>query len=126
MVPFALLPGGPGFVVLVSQLAAHTRDMVENSRVSLMVVAAETPGTPPQALARVTVQGRAEQWPASDPRHSSARDAYLARFPQAVDLLQLPDFSFFVIRPVSIRLVAGFAQALTLAPEALASALESD
>jgi hypothetical protein len=38
-------------------------------------------------------------------------------------MFEMPDFSLFAIRPTSIRLVAGFAQAATLTPEALAAAL---
>ena len=39
MVPFALLPGGSGFVIHDSQLAAHTRDMLSSPHVRLLVVA---------------------------------------------------------------------------------------
>lgn len=123
MVPFALLPDGSGFVIHVSHLSPHTRDMLESPRVSLLVVASETPGTPPQAVARITIQGRAEPLAASAPDHAAAREAYLSRFPQAVTIFELPDFSLFAIRPSSIRFIGGFAQAVTLTPEALATAL---
>ena len=46
MVPFALLPGGSGFVIHVSQLAAHTKDMLSSPQVSLLVVAPPTPDVP--------------------------------------------------------------------------------
>lgn len=124
MVPFALLPEESGFVIHVSQLSPHTKDMLESPRVSLLVVAPDTPGTPPQALARITIQGRAEHYTASGPGYVAAREAYLARFPQAVNIFELPDFSLFAIRPSSIRFIAGFAQAVTLTPEALATALK--
>ncbi len=38
-------------------------------------------------------------------------------------MFDLPDFSLFAIRPVSVRVVAGFAQAVTLQPEAFVAAL---
>jgi putative heme iron utilization protein len=123
MVPFALLPGGSAFVIHVSQLSSHTRDMLASSRVSLLVVAPDTAGTPAQALARVTIQGQAEQCTASAPGYAAAREAYLSRFPQAVDIFELPDFSLFAIRPTSVRFIAGFAQAVTLTPEAVVAAL---
>jgi hypothetical protein len=41
------------------------------------------------------------------------------------DLFDFGDFSLFVIAPVSLRLVGGFAQARTLAPTALAEVLKS-
>lgn len=124
MVPFALLPEGSGFVVHVSQLASHTKDMTESPRVSLLVVAPEVPGIPPQATARVTIQGRAERYEDSAPGYAEAREAYLSRFPQAVDMFELSDFSLFAIRPLSIRFIGGFAQAVTLTPGAFATALK--
>jgi len=124
MVPFALLPEGSGFVVHVSQLASHTKDMTESPRVSLLVVAPEVPGTPPQATARVTIQGRAERYEDSAPGYADAREAYLSRFPRAVDMFELSDFSLFAIRPLSIRFIGGFAQAVTLTPGAFATALK--
>ena len=123
MVPFALLPDASALVIHVSQLSAHTKDMVENPRVSVLVVAADTAGAPAQALARATLQGRAEEYTASTPGYSSAEEAYLSRFPQAASTFELPDFSLFAIRPRSIRFIGGFAQALTLTPTAFASAL---
>ena len=51
MVPFALLPDASAFVIHVSQLSSHTRDMVESPRVSLLVVAPDTAGASAQAQA---------------------------------------------------------------------------
>jgi hypothetical protein len=44
MVPFALLPNASAFVIHVSQLSSHTKDMVESPRVSLLVVVPDTGG----------------------------------------------------------------------------------
>ena len=123
MVPFALLPDASALVIHVSQLSSHTKDMVESPRVSLLVVAADTAGASAQALARVTIRGRAEDYTASTPGCASAREAYLSRFPQAVGTFALPDFLLFAIRPLSIRFIVGFAQALTLTSSAFAAAL---
>lgn len=123
MVPFAILPGGLGFVIHVSQLAAHTRDMLSSPRVSLMVVAPPTPETPAQALARVTIQGEAVQYTDSSEGHAEAKAAYLSRFPQSADMFAFSDFSLFAILPSSIRFVGGFAQATTISPGVLADVL---
>jgi hypothetical protein len=121
MVPFALDDGE--LVIHVSALAPHTKDMLEHPRVSLLVVAPEAVGVPPQARARATVQGDATPLTPGSPEHARARAAYLARFPQAADHFELPDFSIFRIRPVSVRLIGGFAQAASLVGEALDRAL---
>lgn len=123
MVPFALLPGGSGFVIHVSQLAAHTRDMLSSPHVSLLVVAPPTPDVSVQALARITIQGRAVQYADAAEGHAEAKATYLSRFPQSAELFGFVDFSLFVILPDSIRFVGGFAQATTLSPETLAEVL---
>ena len=123
MVPFALLPGGSGFIIHVSQLAAHTKDMLSSPQVSLLVVAPPTPDVPVQALARITVQGRAAQIADGAAGHAEAKAAYLSRFPQSADLFSFADFSLFAIWPESIRFVGGFAQATTMSPQTLAEVL---
>lgn len=123
MVPFALLPGGTSFVIHVSQLAAHTKDMLAHPQVSLLVIAPPTPDVTAQELARVTVQGEAVQVASGTPEHAAAQAAYLSRFPQSQMMFGFSDFSLFAIMPRSIRFVGGFAQATTLSPETLASVL---
>ena len=51
-----------------------------------------------------------------------ARQAYLERFPDAAELFQFADFSVFLIDVHAARYVGGFAQAVTLTPEAFARA----
>jgi len=126
MVPFALLPGGSGFVIHVSRLAAHTKDMLASPQVSLLVIAPQSPDVPPQALARATIQADAIQYVEPMPGHAEAKQAYLSRFPQSSTMFELSDFSLFAIRPRSIRFVGGFAQAKTITPEGLAKVLGFD
>ena len=123
MVPFALLPGEPAVVIHVSGIAAHTRDMLANPQVSLMVMAVPSPEVPPQALARVTLQGEATRIPQDAPIHATAKEAYLLRFPSSAQTFHLGDFALFAIRPAKARFVGGFAQAKTIGPETLAAAL---
>lgn len=123
MVPFALLPDGSAFVVHVSRLAAHTKDMLADARVSLLVTQPEGEGVDAQALARISIQGAARQLEKGSGEEREARGAYLARFPEAAPLTEFGDFSFFAVRPVQARFVAGFAQAMSLTGETLATVL---
>jgi putative heme iron utilization protein len=123
MVPFAILPGGSGFVIHVSQLATHTKDMLLSPQVSLLVVAPPLPEIPAQALARVTIQAQAEPYADLTQGQAEAKAAYLARFPQSAQMFTFSDFSLFAILPSSIRFVGGFAQATSISPEVLASVL---
>ena len=120
MVPFALDEGAPEFLIHVSGLSPHTRDMLEHPRVSLLVVAPDDGGRP---QARATVQGEAAPLDAGSARHAAAKALYLQRFPEAVDTFALADFSLFAIRPEAVRFIGGFAQAVSLTPELFARAL---
>ena len=111
MVPYALVPQGRGFVIHVSRLATHTRDMETHAGVSLLVMDERTPEVPPQALPRVTVQGQATRCAPGAPLYDAAKEAYLARFPNSQEMFGFADFSLFVIEPRSVRVVGGFAQA---------------
>jgi putative heme iron utilization protein len=126
MVPFALALDGRALVIHVSHRAAHSANMRRDDRVSALIMGPERPATMPQSLARVTTQGEAREVPVGQPEHGPAREAYLGRFPDAAGLFELPDFSLFRIGVRSARLVGGFAQAVTLSPEAFAEALGSE
>lgn len=125
MIPFAVARGQDGLrlVTHVSGLAAHTREMRTSPEVCLLVTAAESPGQMPQSLARVSIPARAEFVPADHPDHAALKAAYLAKFPDAASLFQLGDFAIVAFVPGTARLVAGFARAVTLPPEALAAAV---
>lgn len=124
MVPYALLADG-AFVVHVSRLATHTRDMEEHPGVSLMVVAEREPGVPAQGVPRATLQADAQACAPDAPRYAEARAAYLARFPDTEFMFGFADFSLFVLVPRSVRFVAGFAQAGSLTGEAYGQLMAS-
>jgi hypothetical protein len=124
MAPYALAADRAAFVIHVSPLAAHTRDMQRDPRVSLLIVQADDAATLPQALARLTVSGTAEAVARDAPGWAAARAAYLGRFPEAAPIAELPDFLFFLIRPTAVRYVAGFGQARSLSPEAFLKVLQ--
>ena len=122
MVPFAVARDG-SLILHVSRLAAHTRDMLNNSEVSLLIAELESSGKMPQALARVTFQGRAQMLERDSKKHIDAREVYLSRFPDAASLFEFSDFNIFIIKPVSARVIAGFGQAVTITGEDLATSL---
>ena len=114
MVPFAIEPKSGKLIIHVSTLAAHTKHMLENARVSLMVMAAPSPDVSAQATPRVTIQGTAAQLDKASIEYEEAKAVYVERFPQSLDLFGFADFSLFTIAVTSARFVAGFAQAMTL------------
>jgi heme oxygenase (biliverdin-IX-beta and delta-forming) len=124
MVTFAAARNG-SLILHVSRLAAHTQDMLVSPDVSLLITESEGAGKMPQALARVTVQGRAKMLDCDSEKYTDARDIYMSRFPDAAPLFEFSDFSIFVIEPVSARVIAGFGQAVTITGEDFATALSA-
>lgn len=123
MVPFAIEPKSSKLIIHVSTLAAHTKHMLENSRVSILVMAAPSPDVSAQATPRVTIQGTAAQLDKAGSEYEEAKAVYVERFPQSLDLFGFADFSLFSIAPTSARFVAGFAQAMTMSAKEFCSAL---
>jgi heme iron utilization protein len=122
MVPYAVARD-ESFILHVSRLATHTQDMLDSPEVSLLITESEASAKMPQALARVTVQGRAEMLDRDSEKNSDAREVYLSRFPDAAPLFEFSDFNIFIIKPVSVRVIAGFGQALTITGEDFATGL---
>jgi putative heme iron utilization protein len=123
MVPFAIEPEAGCLVIHVSLLAPHTRNLLSNPTVSVMVMQAEVAGEPVHALPRVSMDGTAARLQPQSPSWLAARDAYLARFPEAEPMTHLGDFNFVVIHLTAARQVAGFGTARPLEAEDLASVL---
>jgi putative heme iron utilization protein len=124
-VPFALLPAADCvFVILVSRLAVHTRAMQEDPRVGLMIAQPDNDHTAAHALARVSIRAEARMIARSHPGYDAAHAAYAARFPDQEFLFDLGDFELFALVPQTVRVVAGFAQAASVTPAALALAIE--
>lgn len=123
MVPYALTADGAGFIVHVSRLAAHTRDMLADARVSLLVAEAEGAKSP-LGLMRVSVQGLARRIPSGSPDLPELKRTYLARFADAEPMFGFSDFSIFLIRPEAARFVAGFGEAHTLSGDTLRRLLQ--
>lgn len=122
MVPYALDAAAPRLLIHVSALAAHTRDMTLHPRVSVLVIAPEGDELP-QARARVTIQADAQPLAAGAEEYEAAKAIYLERFAHAAEIFTLADFSLFEIRPLSVRYIAGFAQATSLTADSFARAL---
>ena len=99
-------------ILLISRLAVHTKNILSDSRISLMLD--ERAAGDPLEGARIMLSGRAEQ--AGDDRYLLQR-RYLNAHPSAEAFVSFQDFSFFRIRPTGTHLVAGFGRIVDLKPE---------
>jgi hypothetical protein len=99
-------------ILLISRLAVHTRNVLADPRVSLMLDERAT-GDPLEG-ARIMLAGRAEE--ASEGELDTLRRRYLNAHPSAENFANFKDFSFFRIRPSGAHLVAGFGRIVDLEP----------
>lgn len=123
MVPFAIEPSAGVLVLHVSALAAHTGHMMRNPRVSLLVSAAEHADQSVHDLPRVSIDALAAL-PDAEADVTAARSAYLARFPEAAFMTELPDFRFVTLQALGARHVAGFGSARRVDAEELMRVLK--
>jgi len=94
-------------LLLISQLAVHTRNVLADARVSLMLDERKA-GDPLQG-ARVMLLGTAEKTGSAD-----ARRRYLAQQPEAEMFAGFADFAFYQIKLKGAHLVAGFGRIVDL------------
>ena len=99
-------------ILLISRLAVHTKNLLADDRVSLMLDE-RAPGDPLEG-ARIMVAGRAVE--ADDDGRALLRRRYLAAHPSAEAFVDFKDFSFFRIHPSGAHLVAGFGRIIDLKP----------
>ena len=114
MVPYAIESASASLVIHVSLLAPHTRNLLTEPAVSLLVMQPEVVGEPVHALPRVSLDGIASRLQPDSAAWQAARGAYLHRFPKAEPMTELGDFSFVSIQVTGARQVAGFGAARSL------------
>jgi hypothetical protein len=97
-------------LILISKLAIHTKNVIADSRVSLMLD--ERKEGDPLEGARVMLMGRAA---VTTDDHDRRR--YLARQPEAAMFAGFADFAFYRIEISAAHLVAGFGRIVDLKPQ---------
>jgi len=99
-------------LLLISRLALHTKNILADPRVSLMLD--ERVSGDPLEGSRIMVAGRAEKLSGDDA--TIARRRYLAAHPSAEAFADFTDFAFFRIAASGLHLVAGFGRIIDLKP----------
>jgi putative heme iron utilization protein len=99
--PFVLDHSGQP-VILISTIAEHTKNIIANPKVSLLVFAGDDDL---QANARLTLIGEAKLIAKED---ADLRARYLRYLPQAASYFDMHDFSFYRIEIAQVRYIAGF------------------
>ena len=106
LVNVASFDGAP--LLLLSQLAWHTRNILADGRASLLLCTAAE-GQDPLGSPRVSLMGRISA--SEDPQ---AREIYLSQHPNARSYADFADFRYFRLNVETAHYVAGFGQIITL------------
>jgi heme iron utilization protein len=99
-------------ILLISRLAIHTKNLLADPRVSLMLD--ERAEGDPLEGSRIMLSGRAEEVTSGT---EIVRRRYLNAHPSAEAFVDFKDFFFFRIRATGTHLVAGFGRIVDLKPE---------
>jgi putative heme iron utilization protein len=111
LVATASLPDGSP-LLLISQLAVHTRNLLADSRASILL--SDGGAGDPLQQPRIMVSATADI--VGDLDRAQARRRYLAVHPSAELFADFRDFVFVRLRPTAIHLVAGFGRIRDIDP----------
>lgn len=107
-----------GLLTLVSGLAPHFRALQDRPDCALMLGEVGEKGDP-LTHPRLMIRARAAFIAPDDPDRPAIRARWLERNPKAQVYIDLPDFAFVRLTPVSALLNGGFARAFHLSPQDL-------
>ncbi|PYP84948.1 MAG: heme iron utilization protein [Blastocatellia bacterium AA13] len=108
--PFTLNHQGEP-VILISDIAQHTRNIKADNKISLTVF--DQYASDPQSAGRITWIGDAEPIDETDSR---ARERYLRYFPAAASYFDTHDFSFYRLNLKRARFIGGFGRIYWIDP----------
>ena len=92
-------------VLLLSAMAAHTRNLAEDPRASLLVVQTAA-GMDPLDCPRVTLLGTVSQ--VAPAEIGEARRLYLEAHPNAGQWADFADFTFYRLETIDLHFIGGF------------------
>jgi putative heme iron utilization protein len=110
MVAYARAPDG-ALLFLLSELARHTRNLLERPYASLAVSEPDNQQADPQLLRRATLRGKVARIGRDSAEFAPCAAEYVARFPESAPRFGLGDFRLFKFVPEDVRYVGGFARA---------------
>lgn len=109
---------GKDLIIFISQLAVHTRDLLQNPKLGTMLIDDEQDSNNLFARCRVRYQCEARAIDANEEQYESLLDRYQDRHGKVVTLIrQLPDFILFRLVPTSGVFVIGFGEAYRIEGE---------
>ena len=125
MVAYAVQPTFDSFLLHLSQLSPHTKQLQADPRASLLITESDDDREDVQTLARITLLGSVAIVDKDSADYESARTCYLKRLPASEMLFTFADFALYRLVPTEVRYIGGFARAFTLTPDHLRAASQT-
>ena len=114
--PFALTEKKDGFYILISVIAIHAENLLDNVHASVLVIEDEDSADELFARIRINYAVKAEEITYKQEWFSKGVDALVARHGErSRHLSELSDFHLFKLVPTRGRYIKGFGKAYTLA-----------
>jgi putative heme iron utilization protein len=101
VVPYCLDENGM-VVILISTIAQHTKNIIEDDRCSMTVI---NEADDVQANGRLCIIGHMESLLEND---ADVKERYYRHFPKSREYSNTHNFSFYRLRPISVRYIGGF------------------
>lgn len=113
----AVLDASGAFLIYVSTLSPHTRNLFDTRRASVLLIEDEASAQHLLARKRLTFRCVVNHVPRSDAAFTAAMPAFHAKFGSVMEhLAKMTDFQLMRLLPQKGRLVAGFGQAYEVDP----------
>ncbi|MDP2028026.1 MAG: pyridoxamine 5'-phosphate oxidase family protein [Thiobacillus sp.] len=106
---------GSDFYVYISELAAHTRNLKEQGKVSVFFIENETDSKNLFARKRTTYQCTAHHMPRDEAEFAPMMEKFSQKFGNMIDTLRdMKDFHLYRLHPHKATYVSGFARAFVV------------
>lgn len=117
LLPYAVSEDRGSLYVQSSGLARHSRGLAAGAIWSGLIHEPDAPETDALQVPRLQLEGSVDPLRGDRPEFQPAALAFLKRFPQAAQTLQLADFTLYRLEIQGGRMVLGFGRALNLSRE---------
>ena len=117
LLPFVAREDFAAVYVQASGLARHSRGLMTDARVGVLVHVPDAPDADPMQLPRLTVQAVVGILERESAEFAAAADRFAGRFPAAAMTLALADFNLYQLTLGRGRYVEGFARAFNVGPQ---------
>jgi len=119
LVLYTPAPGLTEYLLHLSRLAVHTRNLQADARASLLLAETDSGQGDPQTLARLSLQGTAAALPKGASDYAAAQARYLAKYPESAPIFTLGDFDLYRFVATEGRFVSSFGRIFDLTPDDL-------